>query len=124
MNIFKEIVNKAIQVNAFLYRNLRHCPINIKLNVLAARVWLVLDPIPSPTLTNLKPFRELLPDSVLMISRDKPSVTALLTVLDLPSLKSRRTRAKVIMMYEIINDLVNIPINYFISPYPPLRRGF
>ena len=52
------------------------------------------------------------------------SITAMLTALDLPTLQSRRTRAKLIMMYKIINDLVNIPTNYFISPYPPLRRGY
>ena len=27
-------------------------------------------------------------------------------------------------MYKLINDLVNIPSNYFISPHPPLRRGY
>ena len=55
-------------------------------------------------LKNLKPVRELLPDSVLMTFRDN---LAMLTALDLHTLKSRRTRAKHIniMMYKIINDL-------------------
>ena len=43
------------------------------------------------------------------------SVTAILTLLDLPTLQSRRMRVKLIMMYKIINDLVNIPQDYFTS---------
>ena len=30
MFYFQRIVNKAVQINALLYRNLRHCPMNIK----------------------------------------------------------------------------------------------
>ena len=52
------------------------------------------------------------------------SVTAMLTSLDLPTLRSRRTRTKLIMMYKIINNLVSISKDYFISPDPPPRRGY
>ena len=52
-------------------------------------------PIPSQTLTNLKQFRELLPDFVVCNNFPRQSsVSAMLTALDLPTLKSRRTRAK------------------------------
>ena len=46
-------------------------------------------PIPSQTLTNLKPFRELLPDFVVRNNFPRQSsVSAMLTTLDLPTLKS------------------------------------
>ena len=46
------------------------------------------------------------------------SNTAMLTALDIPTLKSRRIIAKLTMMYKIINDLVSISKDYFISPDP------
>ena len=52
------------------------------------------------------------------------SVTNMLTALNLPSLKSRRNRAKVIMMYKIVNDMISIPTDYFIPCYPQLRKGY
>ena len=48
----------------------------------------------------------------------------MLTSLDLPTLRSRRIRAKLKIMYNIINDLVSIPKVYFNSPDPPLRQGY
>ena len=53
-----------------------------------------------------------------MIFQDYPcSVTVVLISLDLPTLQSRRIRAK-LMMYKIINGLVSIPKEYLISPDP------
>ena len=41
------------------------------------------------------------------------SVTNMLSTLNLPPLQQRRERAKLIMMYKIINDLIDIPKEYF-----------
>ena len=52
----------------------------------------------------------------------RPCSGMLLTALDLSTLKSRSTRAKLIMMYKIMNVLVNVPTNYFIPCHPQSRR--
>ena len=52
------------------------------------------------------------------------SVTSLLTSLDLPSLQSRRKKAKLITMYKSINGYLCIPTNQLIPSYPNLRRGY
>ena len=49
------------------------------------------------------------------------SVTSMLTSLDLPTLESR---AKLIMMYKIINGIVCIPTNYFTPCHPQSRRYY
>ena len=41
-------------------------------------------------------------------------VSSMLSTLNLPPLQQRRERAKLIMMYKIINDLIDIPKDYFI----------
>ena len=51
------------------------------------------------------------------------SVTAMLSSLNLPPLKQRRERAKLIMMYKIVNDLVNVPKDLFIPSDSRLRSG-
>ena len=48
----------------------------------------------------------------------------MLTTLDLPTLQQRRVRAKLIMMYKIINDHIDIPKDFFIPCDPQLRNGY
>ena len=52
------------------------------------------------------------------------SVTIMLNKLDLVLLKDRRFRSKSIMMYKILNNLIDIPSCYFIPSHHSLRRGF
>ena len=37
------IANKAVQANAFLYWNLRQCPINIKYTCYKSKVWSIIE---------------------------------------------------------------------------------
>ena len=52
------------------------------------------------------------------------SVTNMLSTLNLPPLQQRRERAKLIMMYKIINDLIDIPKEYFTPNDSRLRKGY
>ena len=54
------------------------------------------------------------------------SVTSMLSTLNLPPLQQRRERAKLIMMYKIINDLIDtcIPKDYFTPNDSRLRKGY
>ena len=52
------------------------------------------------------------------------SVTTMLNKLDLVLLKDKRFRSKSIMMYKILNNLIDIPSCYFIPSHHPLRRGY
>jgi len=52
------------------------------------------------------------------------SVATMLNKLDLAPLKDRRFRSKSIMMYKILNNLIDIPSCYFIPSYHSLRRGY
>ena len=47
----------------------------------------------------------------------------MLSSLNLPPLKQRRERAKLIMMYKVVNDLVNVPKDLFIPNDSQLRSG-
>ena len=77
----QRIANKAAQANAFLYRNLRHCPTNIKCTCYKSMVRSIVEYaspvgtlIPSPISINSKPSRELQPDSALMTFQDYPAL--------------------------------------------------
>ena len=52
------------------------------------------------------------------------SVTSMLSTLNLPPLQQRRERSKLIIMYKIIIDLVDIPKDYFIPNDSRLRKGY
>ena len=48
----------------------------------------------------------------------------MLNKLDLVILKDRRFHSKSIMMYKILNNLIDIPSCYFIPSHHSLRRGY
>ena len=52
------------------------------------------------------------------------SVTSMLSTLNLPPLQQRREKAKFIMIYKIINDLNDIPKDYFTPNDPRLRKVY
>ena len=127
INTFKELPTK-------LFKPIPFCTgiwdtVQWELNVSAIRVWsnqlwnthhLVWD---SHTTTNINKLESIQKAAARFCFNDfsrLSSVTAMLTSLDL---QSRRMRAKLITMHKIINDLVSIPKDYFISPNR-LRRGY
>ena len=52
------------------------------------------------------------------------SVTNMLRTLNLPPLQQQRERAKLIMMYKIVTDLVDIPRDYFTPSDSRLRKVY
>jgi len=52
------------------------------------------------------------------------SVTTMLNKLNLAPLKDRRFHSKSIMMYKILNNLIDILTCYFIPSHHSLRRGY
>ena len=127
----QRVANKAVQANTFLYRNLRHCSINIKCTCYKSMIQSIVeyalpvwDPHNTINITRLESIQRAAARFCFNDFSRLSSVTAMLTSLDLPTLQSRRMRAKLIMMYKIINDLVSIPKDYFISTDTPLRKGY
>jgi len=127
----KQISSKATKVNAFLYRNLYHCPVNTKLNCYKAMVRPILEyasPIWDPhTAININHLESVQRSAARLCYKDYSnfsSVTTMLRNLNLPTLKDRRNRAKLQMMYKITNNLVSVP-NDCLTPAPPfLRSGY
>ena len=127
----KQTTSKAIRVNGFLYRNLYHCPITVKLNCYKAMVRPIIeyaspvwDPHTSLYINHLEAVQR---SAARFCCKDYSrfsSVTSMLSSLNLPSLRDRRIRAKLLMMYKIIHQLVCIPDDFLAPKYPSLRRGY
>ena len=127
----QRIVSKANQINAFLYRNLRHCPSGVKCNCYksmvrpiveyASSVW---DPHTTTNISKIEAIQKRAARFCLNDFSRYSSVSNMLTTLDLPTLQQRRVRAKLIMMYKIINDYIDIPKDFFIPCDPRLRNGY
>ena len=112
------ISHKANQVRGFLQRNLRACSRDVKLRSYKMYVDLILDyasAIWSPYLVkhinkleNIQRFGA----QFITGKYDKTcSVSALLRDLQLPRLELRRRYNRAVLMYMIVNGLVNIPIH-------------
>ena len=127
----KQTTSKAIRVNGFLYRNLYHCPTTVKLNCYKAMVRPIVeyaspvwDPHTSLYINHLEAVQR---SAARFCCKDYSrfsSVTSMLSSLNLPSLRDRRIRAKLLMMYKIIHQLVCIPDDFLAPKYPSLRRGY
>ena len=120
----KQISSKGTKVNAFLHRNLYHCPVNTKLNCYKAMVRPVLEyasPVWDPhTTININLLESVQRSAARLCYKDYSSfssVTTMLQNLNLPMLKSRRDQAKLQMMYKISKNLVNVP-NDCLTPIP------
>ena len=125
------ITNKANQINAFIYRNLRHCPSTVKCNCYRSMVRPVLeyassvwDPHTLNNINRIEAVQRRAARFCLNEFSSYSSVTNMLSTLNLPPLQQRRERAKLIMMYKIINDLIDIPKEYFTPNDSRLRKGY
>ena len=121
-----QICNKANAVIAFLKRNLLHCPTIIKDHCYKSLV----RPILEYSASVWSPHTSLLINKLESIQRRAArftcndfgrysSVTAMLSYLSWPSLCCRRTNARAIMTYKILNDLVHLSKDNFV----PSTRG-
>ena len=124
------ITNKANQINAFIYRNLRHCSSTVKCNCCRSIVRPVLEYASSVwdphTLNNINKIEAAQRRAARFCLNEfscHSSVTSMLSTLNLPPLQQRE-RTKLIMMYKIINDLIDIPKDYFNPNDSRLRKEY
>ena len=117
----QSITNKANQIIAFIYRNLHQCPSTVKFNFYKSMVRLVLeyasmvwDSHTSANINKIQSIQRRAARFCLNNFSNSSSVTDMLSSLNLPPLKQRRERAKLIMMHKIVNDLVDVPKDLFI----------
>ena len=125
------MASKANKVNSFLHRNLYHCPVSTKLNCYKAMVRPIVEyasPVWDPhTSTNINLLEAVQRSAARLCYRDYSSfssVSLMLENLNLPTLKNRRNRAKLQMMYKITNNLVCTPNDCLIPVPPSLRNGY
>ena len=124
------LIDGANQINALIYRNLRQCPSTVKCNCYKSMVRPVLeyastvwDPHTSANINKIQSAQRRAAKFCLNNFSNSSSVTAMLSSLNLPPLKQRRERAKLIMMHKIVNDLVDVPKDLFIPNDSQLRSG-
>jgi hypothetical protein len=115
-----KITKKANSTRAFLQRNLRGCPTNIKAQSYrtfvrptleyASMVW---DPHTQQNIKKLEAVQRRSARFVCNVYNRTSSVTALLNELHWQSLKQRRLQSKVTMTYKILHDLIDIPSSLY-----------
>ena len=125
------ITTKATQVNAFLYRNLRQCPTSVKSKCYksmvgpiieyASSVW---DPHTTINIQKLESIQKRAARFCFNNFSKYCSVSSLQSALSLPSLQSRRKKAKLVILYKLINGILCIPTDNLSPIYPVLRSGY
>ena len=125
-------IKKAACVRQFLQRNLRGCSREVKETSYKTFVRPVLeyastawDPVGKSTLRqSLEAEQNRAARFVIGDHRRTSSITAILKQLQWQSLAERRAKARVVMVYKILNDLVSMPRGFLaMSPTPSVTRG-
>ena len=125
-------IKKAASIRQFLQRNLRGCSREVKETGYKTFVRPVLeyastawDPVGKSTLRHsLEAEQNRAARFVVGDFRRSSSITAILNQLQWQSLAERRARARAVMMYKILNDLVVVPRDFLASsPTPSVTRG-
>ena len=123
----KQIASKATKVNTFLHHNLYHCLVNTKLNLQSYGETgnrLCFSCMRPPHTYQHKSSRSSSTIGSKVVLQGLLLILKCFINVNLPTLKSRRNRAKLQMMYKITNNLVCIP-NDCLIPIPPfLRNGY
>ena len=113
------VANKARQVNAFLRRNFYQCSPYVKCNLYNVRsiieyaspIW---DPHSALNINRLESIQHSAARFCFTDYAHTSSVTPMVNKLNLCSLKERRFRSKSIMMYKMLNNLIDIPAHHFV----------
>ncbi|KAK3096098.1 hypothetical protein FSP39_023212 [Pinctada imbricata] len=125
-----KITKKANSTMAFLGRNIRRCPTNIKAQCYttlvrpsleyAASVW---NPSKKDSINKLEAVQRRAARFATGDYQRTSSVTSMLQQLQWQTLQHRRNIAQVTMMYRIAHDLVDIPAAQFLHPTSLSTRG-
>ena len=121
---------KANNTTAFLRRNLSMCPRTIKANCYktlvrpqleyAAAVW---DPSTQTNINKLEQVQRRAARFTTGDYRHTSSVTAMMKQLDWETLQARRQQSKAVMMYRVINNLVEVRAQGILVPAGVHTRG-
>ena len=110
------IAKKANSVRAFLQRNPKICPRNIKekwyptiVRPIVEYASSVLDPCTSKYINKLEAVQRRAARYVFSDLRRESSPTSMIQHIGWPTLRARRSQAKAVMMYRIVNKHVAIP---------------
>ena len=124
------ITKKANSVRAFLQRNTKMCPRNIKdkcyttyvrpIVEYASSVW---DPCTSKYINKLEAVQRRAARYVFSDFRRESSPTSMIQQIGWPTLRARRFQAKSVMMYRIVNKLVAIPEEVHLTRRESSTRG-
>ena len=121
----RQITTKANNVKSFLQRNLRSCPVNVKIICYQSMVRSILDyasTIWSPyTKRNIQAIESVQRRSarfVLNRYSSFDSVSNMLTDLGWNLLSDRRNKLRVLLLFKIIHHLVDIDIDDLLPPRP------
>ena len=107
---YNSVVKKGNSVYGFLKRNLRNCPAAVKSYCYQMYLWPVLEYASIVAMVTI--VSQILRWSARFVRRDRyASVTNMMSLLGWPTLKSRRTNAKLIMLYKIINNIVDVDLD-------------
>ena len=128
-NHINSITNKANSIRAFLQRNIHQCPRKTKelcyktlVRPIVEYSSIIWDPQTASYTHKLEMVQRRYARFVLGDYRTTSSVTAMISQLQWTTLQERRAQAKAVMMYKIVNNLVDVP-HTFLAPCTVSLRG-
>ena len=123
----KNTVNKANSVRGFLQRNLTKCPLPIKSSCYLSLVGPILEYTWSPyhqyNIHLVETVQRRAARYVMNNFSSYASVSEMITTLGWPTLEQRRKISRTIMLYKIINNLVEVPTDGILFPSELKLRG-
>ena len=124
------ITRKATGTRAFLSRNLSHCSSQVKEAAytmfvrpsieFASSAW---DPSTQRNIQKVEQVQRGAARFVVGDFQGTSSVSAMITALNWPSLQLRRLHSRLVMLYKIHHDLVDIKANDYLTPLTTITRG-
>ena len=125
-----KVTSKANSTLGFLKRNTWNCPTEVKAKCYQTFVRTTLeyastiyDPHTQANINKLEMTQRRAARYVTGITDRYSSVTAMLEQFKWKSLEQRRSQAKVVMMYRIVNGLIAIPLHNYLSYSTSTTRG-
>ena len=122
-------INKANSIRAFLQRNMHQCPRKTQelcyktlVRPIVEYSSIIWDPQTASYTHKLEMVQRRYARFVLGDYRTTSSVTAMISQLQWTTLQERRAQAKAVMMYKIVNNLVDVP-HTFLAPCTVSLRG-
>ncbi|MCG8078976.1 MAG: hypothetical protein JAY75_22405, partial [Candidatus Thiodiazotropha taylori] len=118
-----DVSKKANNSLAFLRRNVTSCPKDVKAQCYKTLVHPILeyaspvwDPYTASNITQLEAVQRRAARFVMGDYRTTSSTSQMIATLGWPTLQQRRTDARLVLMYRIIHNLIDIPASLYLHP--------